>query len=234
MPSTVTPQPCEIRGKETTQRCSACAITGVDLFFCSTEHQKLVWRAHKRNCGPGKANPFFIPPLTDEELASVQERADRTIITPQMRRTTLAAELAAVSGRPFSYVYEHLGGSVTDTKHLRKKAFLVNIARSTRWADPSRPDVLTTDTVLWSFISPSRWFTPLHHKLLLLAGLTTRGAFEGDPEALEWLPAVRERMTAWVRAGMGTGDLRTRALLADVKFEFAAYSNCPGFVVQRW
>ena len=159
------------------------------------------------------------------------------------------AELVLTCRNP-QYVYEHLGGSVTDTKHLRKKAFLVNIARSTRWADPSRPDVLTTDAVLWSFISPvyamlsaaemlpdnpthARWFTPLNHKLLL-AGLTTRGAFEGDPEALRWLTNVCERTTAWVRAGMGTGDLRTRALLADVKFEFAARSDFPGVLVQRW
>jgi len=36
------PQPCVICGEETTKRCSACAKAGLDLCFCSPEHQKLV------------------------------------------------------------------------------------------------------------------------------------------------------------------------------------------------
>ena len=35
-------QPCEVCGVETTQRCSSCVQAGVDLFFCSKAHQKLV------------------------------------------------------------------------------------------------------------------------------------------------------------------------------------------------
>ncbi|TNY21906.1 hypothetical protein DMC30DRAFT_176831 [Rhodotorula diobovata] len=35
------PQPCVICGEETTKRCSACAKAGLDLCFCSPEHQKL-------------------------------------------------------------------------------------------------------------------------------------------------------------------------------------------------
>ncbi|BGP39516.1 hypothetical protein JCM10450v2_003482 [Rhodotorula kratochvilovae] len=41
---------------------------GIDLFFCSPEHQKLVWFAHKAVCGPGKANPFVWPAFTQAEL----------------------------------------------------------------------------------------------------------------------------------------------------------------------
>ena len=34
--------PCEVCGVETNKRCSACVQVGIELFFCSSEHQKLV------------------------------------------------------------------------------------------------------------------------------------------------------------------------------------------------
>ncbi|GAA5979461.1 hypothetical protein JCM11641_005402 [Rhodosporidiobolus odoratus] len=43
------------------------------LPFCSPEHQKLIWKTHKKVCGP-KGNPFQAPPLDAEET----ERAKRT------------------------------------------------------------------------------------------------------------------------------------------------------------
>ncbi|GAA6055374.1 hypothetical protein NBRC10513_006314 [Rhodotorula toruloides] len=49
---------CLVCGTETKNRCSACTKAGLDLFFCSPEHQKLVWSPHKLVCGPGKANPW--------------------------------------------------------------------------------------------------------------------------------------------------------------------------------
>lgn len=42
MPVEPVAQPCEVCGVETTQRCSSCVKAGVDLFFCSKDHQKLV------------------------------------------------------------------------------------------------------------------------------------------------------------------------------------------------
>ncbi|GAA5889072.1 hypothetical protein JCM6882_009734 [Rhodosporidiobolus microsporus] len=54
---------CCVCGTETEQGCSACAEAGVDLFFCSREHQKLVYFAHKKVCG-AKAKPFYFPPLS--------------------------------------------------------------------------------------------------------------------------------------------------------------------------
>ncbi|GAA5914374.1 hypothetical protein JCM8208_002828, partial [Rhodotorula glutinis] len=53
MPVEQVPQPCEVCGVETTQRCSSCLEAGIDLFFCGKDHQKLVWPAHKTVCGPG-------------------------------------------------------------------------------------------------------------------------------------------------------------------------------------
>ncbi|GJN88963.1 hypothetical protein Rhopal_001934-T1 [Rhodotorula paludigena] len=55
-------QRCAVCDVETDNCCSACGTAGVALFFCSREHQKLVWPSHRIACGPGKANPFFVPP----------------------------------------------------------------------------------------------------------------------------------------------------------------------------
>ncbi|GAA5904699.1 zinc finger MYND domain-containing protein [Sporobolomyces salmoneus] len=43
---------CVVCGKECNTRCSACAAHGTDwMFFCSKDHQKLIWFTHKRVCG---------------------------------------------------------------------------------------------------------------------------------------------------------------------------------------
>ncbi|GAA5902548.1 hypothetical protein JCM6882_009313 [Rhodosporidiobolus microsporus] len=65
-----------ICGELTTTRCGACEGAGIDIFFCSKEHQKLVWPVHKLVCGPGKANPFLWPSLTDEEAADMAVHLD--------------------------------------------------------------------------------------------------------------------------------------------------------------
>lgn len=86
---------CLVCGTKTRNRCSDCAKAGIDLFFCSHEHQKLVrlcdalsprsappaltlrdalaqvWKAHRLVCGPGKANPFMWPLLTEDESREV-------------------------------------------------------------------------------------------------------------------------------------------------------------------
>ncbi|GAA6033067.1 hypothetical protein JCM8097_000129 [Rhodosporidiobolus ruineniae] len=66
---------CCVCGKETTQRCSACGNAGFDLFFCSEEHQKLVWFAHKLVCGL-KSLPFVVPPLSAEESLDLCQLCD--------------------------------------------------------------------------------------------------------------------------------------------------------------
>lgn len=39
--------PCEVCGVETNKRCSACVQVSIELFFCSSEHQKLVSRERR-------------------------------------------------------------------------------------------------------------------------------------------------------------------------------------------
>ncbi|GAA5830849.1 hypothetical protein JCM5353_000589 [Sporobolomyces roseus] len=57
---------CVVCGKETATRCSACSAAGLDwMFFCSIEHQKLIWFLHKRVCG---TNPFRWPEFSKKEI----------------------------------------------------------------------------------------------------------------------------------------------------------------------
>ncbi|GAA5876650.1 hypothetical protein JCM8547_005764 [Rhodosporidiobolus lusitaniae] len=65
--------PCCVYGQTTTQRCGACQGAGFDLFFCSREHQKLVWFAHKRVCGK---NPFTFPRLAADECTRANALAN--------------------------------------------------------------------------------------------------------------------------------------------------------------
>ncbi|GAA6007695.1 hypothetical protein JCM10207_004842 [Rhodosporidiobolus poonsookiae] len=74
--STPTKGNCCVCGEETDKRCSACSFAGVDLFFCSREHQKLIWKTHGKVCGVN-SNPFRPPDFSSDEI----ELAKRTLHT---------------------------------------------------------------------------------------------------------------------------------------------------------
>ncbi|BGP15657.1 hypothetical protein JCM10213v2_003646 [Rhodosporidiobolus nylandii] len=67
---------CCVCGRETTQKCSACAEANFSLFFCSREHQKLIWPVHKLVCGPGRCSPFLWPKLTKYEAEEAKQHFD--------------------------------------------------------------------------------------------------------------------------------------------------------------
>ncbi|GAA5887828.1 hypothetical protein JCM6882_000767 [Rhodosporidiobolus microsporus] len=69
-------EPCWICGASTPTRCQACGTAGIDIFFCSKEHQRLVWPVHKLVCGPGKAMPFAWPLLSKEEVGDLLRHCD--------------------------------------------------------------------------------------------------------------------------------------------------------------
>ncbi|GAA5868661.1 hypothetical protein JCM3774_003618 [Rhodotorula dairenensis] len=74
MTSGATGRKCLACGKASTLRCSACANTaGIDLFFCSKGHQKLVWPYHRLVCGE-RAHPFRLPVYSQEEADVLLER----------------------------------------------------------------------------------------------------------------------------------------------------------------
>ncbi|GAA5853615.1 hypothetical protein JCM9279_005075 [Rhodotorula babjevae] len=99
--SATQPQPCVICGTPTKNRCSSCAKAGVDLFFCTREHQQLVWKVHRTVCGPGKANPLFPPPLLEDELPAILDTLHLEIPYDDFKRdiTTLTATQASQAVR---------------------------------------------------------------------------------------------------------------------------------------
>ncbi|BGO96389.1 hypothetical protein RTBOTA2_002862 [Rhodotorula toruloides] len=105
---------CLVCGGPAANRCSACAKAGIDLFFCSPEHQKLLWPTHKTFCGPGKANPWTWPPLTQEE----SERFLRNLQTPP--GPVQHCEIPPMS--MYVYIRDHLGLSVKEQKALIRTA----------------------------------------------------------------------------------------------------------------
>ncbi|BGP15764.1 hypothetical protein JCM10213_007940 [Rhodosporidiobolus nylandii] len=84
-------QPCCVCGVETVNRCSACGAAGISLFFCSREHQKLVWKdAHSKVCG-STAVPLPQPALTAAEAEDMLHFADHKLTT---RVDDLPADIA--------------------------------------------------------------------------------------------------------------------------------------------
>ncbi|GAA5986170.1 hypothetical protein JCM5350_006526 [Sporobolomyces pararoseus] len=58
---------CVVCGKSCSTRCGECSKHGTDwMFFCSTEHQRLVWFVHSRVCGP-RSKPFRFPAYNRQE-----------------------------------------------------------------------------------------------------------------------------------------------------------------------
>ncbi|GAA5950636.1 hypothetical protein JCM3765_000558 [Sporobolomyces pararoseus] len=62
---------CVVCGKESVKGCSSCKAVGLNwMYFCSVEHQKLIWKSHKFVCGK---NPFEFPPLSAKEVEQIWE-----------------------------------------------------------------------------------------------------------------------------------------------------------------
>ncbi|GAA5903823.1 hypothetical protein JCM8208_006589 [Rhodotorula glutinis] len=123
-------QPCEVCGAPTRRCCAACQAAGLAIFFCSKDHQKLVWPVHKPVCGPGKAFPMVVMPLTDLELNAARVRLDHVAFVDQPIRTTLRTELRKTAGKAAELVLDDLGGDVYDTSKLSAKPWLVHIVRT--------------------------------------------------------------------------------------------------------
>ncbi|GAA5987476.1 hypothetical protein JCM10908_001971 [Rhodotorula pacifica] len=74
---------CLVCGASTSTRCSSCASkSGFDLFFCSKEHQKLIWPFHRLVCGD-RAHPFRLPTFSPEEALNLTERCFQPCTNPE-------------------------------------------------------------------------------------------------------------------------------------------------------
>ncbi|GAA5964382.1 hypothetical protein JCM8115_006291 [Rhodotorula mucilaginosa] len=124
---------CCVCGAPSTMRCSACSQAGIDLYFCSTEHQKLVWFAHKPMCGPLKASFHVLPDLTPSETRILQSPS--FLQTLPQRRAPGTSSFSVTIG-------EAIDRLERDT-HLIPGTFLRNVPRMSEWLHSlaSQPDV---------------------------------------------------------------------------------------------
>ncbi|GAA5881272.1 hypothetical protein JCM3774_002873 [Rhodotorula dairenensis] len=114
-------QECCVCGEPSTMRCGACAKAGVNLYFCSTEHQKLVWFAHKPVCGPGKADFTVLPNLTPVEIQLLQSPALQHLL---LRRDNSSARM-----------FVDAVGALETLYHLPAGVVLQNLPRINEWLD---------------------------------------------------------------------------------------------------
>ncbi|GAA6041131.1 hypothetical protein JCM8097_004131 [Rhodosporidiobolus ruineniae] len=107
---------CWVCRDKTKNCCAPCEQAGLRLFLCSKECQRLVWPIHRFFCGPGKANPFNLPPLTPEEAVEAKQHAGDEYADDQWRvkRTTLLRELEKrelLNEEPLSTLLESLSSA---------------------------------------------------------------------------------------------------------------------------
>ena len=86
---------CLVCGVETKNRCSSCAKAGIDLFFCSADHQALVRRP------PSSLRARLVPrrPGTDS-LSTVSRSGSRTAVSVGPARPTRSPGPCSPRARP--------------------------------------------------------------------------------------------------------------------------------------
>ncbi|GAA5960614.1 hypothetical protein JCM10213_006692, partial [Rhodosporidiobolus nylandii] len=184
---------CCVCGRETTQKCSACAEANFSLFFCSREHQKLIWPVHKLVCGPGRCSPFLWPKLTKYEAEEAKQHFD-TPYDPSTPSSTLSTRLVHDNGVPADGCAAFLG-EITEgrpsTLSPADEQFALSVVRtsqmSRRLDTPGallRTSCASTDAMrrasyaVWFFDTPLRqrpgqarraWSTRACHLLIEIA-----------------------------------------------------------------
>ncbi|BGO91089.1 hypothetical protein NBRC10512_005819 [Rhodotorula toruloides] len=188
---------CLVCGKETKNRCSSCAKAGIDLFFCSPEHQKLVWHVHRLFCGPGKANPWRWPLLSPDEvqaaiatldLVSVTHSESKTLADqllriynePRERLPDIIRSLSGPTGLPLDYETSALAC-------VRMHAHFVrgNNLKNDGILKPSPPLEILTSLRLSSFLycfrdDPPPWVTGYLHRLSIFVALLTGKTYSDE------------------------------------------------------
>ncbi|GAA5854143.1 hypothetical protein JCM5353_000664 [Sporobolomyces roseus] len=99
---------CVVCGTRTPTRCSECASNGTKwMYFCSREHQKLIYKTHKRVCGK-RSSPLRWPELTEKEAKRYLELG--SVLDPDSSGKTFA-EMATpykLPSRTYAEGYKNL------------------------------------------------------------------------------------------------------------------------------
>ncbi|GJN88882.1 hypothetical protein Rhopal_001853-T1 [Rhodotorula paludigena] len=170
---------CMICGIESAKCCSGCKKHGTRIFFCSNEHQNLMWVLHRKFCGP-KLHPFRLSPLTQTEAAKAWTNRHMAITDVDGQRTDLIEVAPNFSGLTEDELENFSPGSEPEKQQdrlnlvrnmltlLRQKAGVINEP------SPVPPTLfalgmLNTIIVTHFGVTLSRhenqsWFTPLMHR----------------------------------------------------------------------
>ncbi|GAA5917415.1 hypothetical protein JCM6882_000854 [Rhodosporidiobolus microsporus] len=204
---------CCVCARVTSTRCSACGDAGIGIFFCSREHQKLVYFAHKKVCGE-RANPFLWPDLSEEEAEEAGETLDDNPDHSGLRFLSLRQEVGLR--------YPHLAGhglpslirsltSPSPAKNLSPalQQHLLLLVYNSQSRQHMKATLLSGD--IYSFQSRSTpihfaasamsqflnelgrpfphdksWYTELHHRVLIKSTLCfLNGARQGGTDRSE-------------------------------------------------
>ncbi|GAA6014035.1 hypothetical protein JCM10207_000214 [Rhodosporidiobolus poonsookiae] len=188
---------CCVCAIETENRCAACSAVGTDLFFCSKEHQKLVWKVHKRFCG--KAS--FEQTLLEREEAEHAKRTAHTF-TDSGNHT-----LASIFSRSYSEIDAATQGSGVMSSRtpfqLRGDALLIRSMLG-RDASYQKPDPLLGPLSLlarfeaelqlvlkrdaeFQPVSELPWYSPLMHQLAVTFAIASSPHSAADAPVLPGL-----------------------------------------------
>ncbi|GAA5914388.1 hypothetical protein JCM8208_002832 [Rhodotorula glutinis] len=216
---------CLVCCAKTENRCSSCAKAGIDLFFCSPDHQKLVWKAHRRVCGPGKANPFTWPLLSQLEADEIIEHMHEStgiFADPGAGAKSVAGAMHACEGFKPEELPAFIHGLTVDLSTFpeavtsAQQLFLGTIRayevmrQATTPADVKRVIVSCRDpmaALALDEVSTARpdsvnlepWRTKYRHFVLVqfaLLDLWDRTA--GQAPSVEWLVRIVERLNDFV------------------------------------
>ncbi|GAA5928462.1 hypothetical protein JCM10213_005742 [Rhodosporidiobolus nylandii] len=165
---------CCVCGKETDQRCGACETVDTSLFFCSRDHQKLIWFAHKRVCGkPG----FEHPRLTAEEASYAEANRLETAITFKGGQRYTFPE----------FLHEYFRLPLNSDRSVR---YAAETARLSQKDDPGaypfeRVASFTLNLQTRSLPTPDAgWFAVFQHQLLVVFALRAAEVKHGESSTL--------------------------------------------------
>ncbi|GAA5865721.1 hypothetical protein JCM8547_002757 [Rhodosporidiobolus lusitaniae] len=99
---------CWVCGSPSTTRCSGCAKSKppFEVLCCSQACQQMVWPVHKIFCGPNKANPLVLAPLSKKEADEAKQHMHDTY---RLRMRDESSSLAIRLGR---YGFSEMGMQV--------------------------------------------------------------------------------------------------------------------------
>ncbi|BGP62184.1 hypothetical protein NBRC10512_001306 [Rhodotorula toruloides] len=197
---------CCVCGSRTAKRCEPCSREGVDLFFCSPEHQKLVWKHYKQVCGP-KAHPIQYPALSEAEVQDVLSHP-QVPLTADGFTLRQFLELEWLHGHPFESFVSSLKGvppcltvdqqqsvlgmlrsNLQLAKEARNGGWELPWSRQSFWTHVSRFDtIITSHRARADGLRPPcklddgslKWSTVRHHSIIFLSLMSTRAEAGAD------------------------------------------------------